>query len=155
MPDLQPISPSAELLALQRDAYAVEATLIGDDRIPALSEDVAALLAAGLTWLGALERDRLVGAVGWVETSELVDVHRLVVAPSAHGRGIGRALVSRLLLLAGRRRVDVATGRDNAPARTLYEGLDFRWVDDREVLPGLWVSRYARAAPADPATRPA
>lgn len=147
MPTLQAISPSAELLSLQRAAYAVEAELIADDRIPPLSEDLAGLVAAGLSWLGAVEGGRLVGAVAWVETDHLVDVHRLVVAPGAARRGIGRALVRELLRLAGGRRVDVATGHGNAPARALYEGLGFSWVGDVEVLPGLRVSRYA--LPAD------
>ena len=139
----QPITPSDELLTLQRAAYAVEAGLIGDDRLPALSEDLAGLVAAGLTWLGVVDGERLVGAVGYTETAAVVDVHRLVVAPDAARRGIGRTLVTEVLRLAGGRRVDVATGRDNAPARALYEGLGFSWLEDLEVLPGLWVSRYA------------
>lgn len=150
MPALQAISPSDELLALQRAAYAIEAALIGDDRIPALSEDLPALVAAGLSWWGAVEGDRLVGAVAWVETSGLIDVHRLVVAPSAARRGIGRALVTEVLRLAGDRRVEVSTGRDNGPGRALYEELGFSWVDDVEVLPGLSVSRYSFTRP-DPA----
>lgn len=144
MPTLQTISPSAELLALQRAAYAVEAELIGDHRIPALSEDLAGLITAGLTWRSAVEDRRLVGAVAWVETAAPVDVHRLVVAPDAARRGIGRALVTEVLRVAGDRRVEVATGRGNGPARALYEGLGFLWSGDVEVLPGLWVSRYAR-----------
>ena len=139
----QAISPSGELLSLQREAYAVEASLIGDDRIPALSEDLGGLVSAGLTWLGVREAGRLVGAVAFVEEPGLVDVHRLVVAPDCARRGIGRALVTAVLQHAGARRVVVATARDNATARALYEGLGFRAVDEVEVLPGLWVTRYA------------
>lgn len=138
------IEPSAELLSLQRSAYAVEAGLIGDDRIPALAEDLVDLVGAGLSWLGALDGERLVGAVGLVETPSLVDVHRLVVAPELARRGIGRGLVGEVLRLAGDRRVVVATGRDNGPARALYEGLGFSPAGDVEVLDGLWVSRYER-----------
>ena len=138
----QPVPPSEELLELQRAAYAVEAELIGDDRIPALSEDLPGLLSAGLTWLGVHDDGRLVGAVAFVASASLVDVHRLVVAPTAARRGIGRALVSEVVQLAEGRPVDVSTGRDNAPARALYEGLGFAWLGDLEVLPGLWVSRY-------------
>ena len=146
----RPISPSDELIALQRAAYAVEAELIGDTRIPTLSEDLAALSAAGLTWLGAVEDERLVGAIAYIETAAVVDVHRLVVAPDLARRGIGRTLASEVLRLAGGRRVEVATGRDNAPARAFYEGLGFSWLDDVEVLPGLWVSRYERPPPQRP-----
>lgn len=136
------IAPSAELLALQAAAYAVEAELLGDDRIPALHEDLAALSSAGLTWLGVLEAGQLAGAVGFVESPDGIDVHRLVVAPAAHRRGIGRALVEAVLARAGARHVIVATGRDNSPARALYERLGFAHLEDVEVLPGLWVSRY-------------
>ena len=38
----------------------------------------------------------------------------------------------------------VATGRDNAPARALYERAGFTVVDHAEVEPGLWVTHYAR-----------
>lgn len=85
----QVVTPSDELLRLQREAFTVEAELIGDDRIPALSEDLAGLLSAGLSWLGVVDDERLVGAVAFVETAAAVDVHRLVVAPDAARRGMG------------------------------------------------------------------
>jgi ribosomal protein S18 acetylase RimI-like enzyme len=133
---------AAGLWALQREAYAVEAALIGDDRIPPLHEDLAALRAAPLRWTGAFLDDRLAGAVAWTSTGGLVDVHRLVVATSAARRGLGSALVRRVLGSAGGRPTVVTTGRDNAPARALYERLGFRATGDREVLPGLWVTGY-------------
>jgi ribosomal protein S18 acetylase RimI-like enzyme len=36
----------------------------------------------------------------------------------------------------------VSTGRGNGPARALYERLGFSHVNDREVIPGLWVTQY-------------
>lgn len=140
---LQAISPSAELLALQRAAYEVEARLIGDDRIPPLQEDLPALVAAQLSWLGALDGEQLLGAAAWTQTDDLVDVHRLVVAPQHHRRGVGAALVTELVRIAGSRRTLVATARQNAPARTLYEALGFTRLADVEVLPRLWVTQYA------------
>ncbi|WP_409330943.1 GNAT family N-acetyltransferase [Trujillonella humicola] len=133
---------AAELLALQRAAYAVEAALIGDDRIPPLHEDLAALRAAALRWTGVRAGRRLTGAVAWTDEGDRVDVHRLVVAPAAGRRGIGTALVRSVLAAAGARATVVATGRDNAPARALYERLGFVPTGDREVLPGLWVTGY-------------
>ncbi|RVX44383.1 acetyltransferase (GNAT) family protein [Nonomuraea polychroma] len=133
-----------ELLALQKAAYAVEAELIGDDRIPPLHESLEELRAQPLRWLGAVDEDgRLVGAVAWEETGDEVDVNRLVVHPSAVRRGIGRALVKEALVRAGARRVVVATGRDNSPARRLYEGLGFALAGEVEVIPGLWIANYA------------
>ncbi|MEV0198383.1 GNAT family N-acetyltransferase [Nonomuraea sp. NPDC050691] len=136
-----------ELLDLQHAAYAVEAELIGDDRIPPLHETLDALRSEPLTWLGAFDDDgRLVGAVAWEETSDEVDVNRLVVHPGAHRRGIGRALVEQVVARAAGRRVIVSTGRDNAPARSLYERLGFEAQGEREVIPGLWIAGYALTA---------
>ncbi|MFC6578923.1 GNAT family N-acetyltransferase [Planomonospora parontospora] len=135
-----------EVLAVQHAAYAVEAEIIGDDRIPALHETLDEMCAEPLTWLGAFDGDRLVGAVAWSETEDEVDIDRLVVDPGAHRRGIGRALVEELTSRAGGRRITVSTGRANTPARTLYERLGFGGAEDAEVIPGLWITRYARPA---------
>ncbi|MGP3956211.1 GNAT family N-acetyltransferase [Nonomuraea sp. 3N208] len=146
---ISPVEDSlgAELLALQRAAYAIEAELIGDDRIPPLHESLEELRARPLQWLGAVDEDgRLAGAVAWEETGDEVDVNRLIVHPGALRRGIGRALVKEVLVRAGARRVVVATGRDNAPARRLYEGLGFVLAGEVEVIPGLWIANYARPA---------
>ncbi|WP_199506095.1 GNAT family N-acetyltransferase [Geodermatophilus sp. TF02-6] len=128
---------------MQSAAYAVEARLLGDDRIPALHEDLDGLRGAGLAWLGAVDGDgRLAGALAWSEDGGVLDVERLVVAPALARRGVGTALVRALLDRAGERPAVVATGRDNAPARALYERLGFVRTGDREVAPGLWVTTY-------------
>ncbi|MEU4776828.1 GNAT family N-acetyltransferase [Micromonospora sp. NPDC023633] len=132
------------LLAVQHAAYAVEAALIGDDRIPPLHETLADVRAVPLHWLGARSGPRLIGAIGWTEDDTTVDIDRLVVDPAAHRRGVGRALVGAVLARAGGRRIVVATGRDNRPARQLYESLGFASTGDEEVLPDLWIARYAR-----------
>ncbi|MFI6324063.1 GNAT family N-acetyltransferase [Nonomuraea sp. NPDC050556] len=140
------ISPDGRLLELQHAAYAVEAKLIGDDRIPPLRENLADLQAKPLAWLGAFEEVWLAGAVAYTETPEAVDIDRLIVDPAAHRRGIGRALVEEVLARAGTRKITVATGRENVPARTLYENLGFQKVDDAEPVPGLWITEYSRPA---------
>ncbi|MDP9843870.1 GNAT family N-acetyltransferase [Streptosporangium lutulentum] len=132
-----------DLLAMQHAAYAVEAKLIEDDRIPPLHETLEDLCAERLTWLGAFDDDRLAGAVAWSETARTVDIDRLVVDPGMHRRGIGGALVREVMARAGDRRIVVSTGRANVPARTLYERLGFGRVEDVEVIPGLWITRYA------------
>jgi ribosomal protein S18 acetylase RimI-like enzyme len=133
------------LLSLQRAAYAVEASIIGDDRIPPLRETLDELRAAPLRWLGAFDGRRLVGAIARTEDHSEVDIHRLVVDPAAHRRGVGRALVREVLALAGgHRRTIVATGRANLPARALYESLGFVPAGEREVVPRLWIAQYVR-----------
>lgn len=147
--DFEPAADSTlvgDLLLLQRAAYACEAALIGDDRIPPLHEELGDLVQAPLLWIGAFDEDRLVGAIGYQDVVDHLDIDRLVVAPSAHRRGTGSALVREVLHRAGRRSAVVSTGRDNHPARALYERLTFTWVRDEEVLPGLWISKYVHAS---------
>jgi len=95
---------AAELVALQRASYAVEAELIGSDQIPGLRESVEELVTAGLVWLGVLEGGRLAAALAYARLAGAADVDRLVVAPWAFRRGYGRALVTQLIELepAGR-----------------------------------------------------
>ncbi|MET9339661.1 MULTISPECIES: GNAT family N-acetyltransferase [unclassified Nonomuraea] len=139
------LEPDRTLLDLQHAAYAVEAELIGDDRIPPLRETLDDLIAAPLAWRGAFDDEgMLVGAVAWTETDDLVDIDRLVVDPRAHRRGIGRTLVAELLDRADGRTTVVSTGRGNVPARTLYERLGFTRIEDVEVISGLWITRYER-----------
>jgi GNAT superfamily N-acetyltransferase len=131
---------AADLVRVQRAAYLVEAALIGDDRIPALHETEDDLVAARLHWLLHMEDGEIVGALGYTVDRGVADIDRLVVDPAYHRRGIGAKLVRRALTVAPR--LVVSTGRDNAPARRLYEGAGFTHREDRDVLPGLTVSDY-------------
>ncbi len=130
------------LVDLQRAAYAIEAALIGDDRIPPLHEDVEDLRLAPLHWLGAFTGPDVVGALAFTEDHRGVEVDRLIVALRAHRRGVGTALVGAVLQRAGTLPTTVATGRDNTPATSLYQRLGFTRDADEEVAPGLWITRY-------------
>lgn len=128
------------LVELQRAAYAVEAGLIGDDRIPQLRESSADLVAAHLTWDVVEDGDGVVAAMASSTDGGCLVVERLVVAPRRHREGLARRLVATL----PHGPVVVSTGRDNTPARRLYEVSGFAHAEDTEVLPGLWVSTYRR-----------
>ena len=133
--------------ALQRESYAVEAGLLGDDRIPPLTETLDELREAGLEWLGARDEDGLTGAVAWTVLDDgTVDIDRLVVAPRAFRRGVATALLDGLDALYPGRRVLVSTGRDNGPAVALYRRRGFALVREHEVIPGLFVANLERPA---------
>ena len=134
----------AALLSLQREAYAVEADLLGDDRLPPLQEDEHALAAWRGRWLTAWDGVDLVGAAAWTVGVDHVEIAKVMVAPSAMRRGIGSTLLARVLEAADDRPVVVATGRANAPATALYAAHGFAHTGDEQVPPGIWVSRFRR-----------
>lgn len=133
----------AELLKLQHAAYAIEAKLIGDERIPPLHENEKELLSHGLCWIVTLKERHLIGALGYTIDDDVVDIDRLIVAPDHHRMGIGKALMEKAVEFAAG--ATVSTGRLNIPARGLYERLGFQHEADFEAVPGLWVSRYSRS----------
>ncbi len=143
--DLADEAVARSVLALQREAYAVEAELIAADGIPQLSETFGELQAAGLDWLGTFDETGLIGAVSWkVLDDGTVDIHRLVVPLRAFRRGIATALLDALDSRFPGGHILVSTGRDNGPARELYRKRGSTVVREREALPGLWVTDLDR-----------
>lgn len=135
------------VLALQREAYAVEAALIGSDGIPALTETLDQLREAGETWLGCFDGVGLSGAVAWRLLDDgTVDICRLVVAPRAFRAGVATALLDELDRRHPANPMIVSTGSANKPALELYHRRGFRPVRQREAAPGLLVTELARPA---------
>jgi GNAT superfamily N-acetyltransferase len=129
------------LLALQHSSYAVEARLIGDDRLPPLAEDAERLTAWRGRWIMAWDGVTLVGAIAWSQHDDHVDLEKVMVSPAAMRRGIGGALVRGMLDAAPPTPVVVSTGRDNGPALSLYAKHGFVREADERVPPGIWVTR--------------
>lgn len=132
----------AAVLALQRSSYAVEAALIGDDRLPPLHEDEHAIAAWRGRWVTAWNEVDLVGAIAWSDVGDHVDLAKVMVSPVAMRTGVGSAMLSRVLGATDRRDVVVSTGRDNVPAVTFYARHGFVHEADEHVPPGIWTSRF-------------
>ena len=136
---------AAELLPLQRRSYRIEAELIGSDAIPPLHESLAELMACGEQFLGAFHGEVLVGAISYRIEGDTLDIHRLVVDPSAFRRGIGRELVRAVQELeTAPTHVVVQTGAANGPATTLYRQEGFAALDVFEPIPGLAIARFEK-----------
>lgn len=129
------------LLDLQKAAYAVEAGLLGDDRLPPLRDTLVEIAAWRGQWVVAWEGTQLLGAVAWDDRGDELEIDRLMVAPAASRRGVGSALLQTVIGAAGRRPIHTATGRDNPPAIRMYEKHGFEVVGDEEVPPGIWITR--------------
>ena len=148
--ELDPADPAtaSAIVELQRASYAVEAALIGSDGIPALTETLDEVRAAGWGWLGVIDDTGLCGAIAWDERDDgTIDICRLVVAPRAFRRGVASRLLDALDERFPTRAMLVSTGRDNAPAVTLYRRRGFHHLADREAAPGLFVTELRRGAP--------
>jgi ribosomal protein S18 acetylase RimI-like enzyme len=136
---------ASAVVELQRRAYRVEAELIGSDRIPSLHETVEELQGSDESFLGAYVDGTLAGAISWRLDAEVLDVHRLVVDPTHFRVGIGTALVRAAVAAeADAIRVIVQTGALNEPAKRLYRREGFVEIDEIEVVPGLWVTRFGK-----------
>lgn len=132
---------------LQRASYAIEAKLIGFDKMPPLVEDVADIAQLTLTLLGAVERGDLLGLLGYRRDGGVVDIDRLAVDPAHLRCGVGRTLVEAL----HRRepdadRFEVSTGAANEPAIALYRAMGYRLTNE-EVSLDVPVAHFVRTEP--------
>lgn len=135
---------AAELVALQRRAYAVEAELIGYDLIPPLVESAEELMQSPLTVWAVMEQGVVVGLLGFTEEDGAVDIDRIAIDPAHFRRGHARLLLTRLHKLHPGCDVVVSTGAANAPAIALYESLGYQRVGERTVVETLAVVDFRR-----------
>ena len=143
--DLADSRIAAEVLQVQRAAYAVEAELIGSRAIPPLHETVERLQARPEHFLGIRDTDGLAAFVAWQRLADgTLDVCRLAVAPRAFRRGYASALLDALDEHVPATRTIVSTGTANEPALVLYRRRGFVDTDITEVLPGLSITTLQR-----------
>ncbi|MGJ9421233.1 GNAT family N-acetyltransferase [Aeromicrobium sp. CF3.5] len=88
----------------------------------------------------------MLGAVAWHDRPDHVEIDRVMVHPSAHRRGVGTALLKRVVEANEGRDLVVDTGRDNPPGLAMYAKQGFVAEGDIEAAPGLWLTRLRRPA---------
>ena len=144
--DITDLAMATAVLALQRQAYRVEAEWLGRDDIPPLNEDTHDLQACGETFFGTVADGTLVGVISYKLVADTLDLHRLMVHPEHFRRGIARALVGFVEARESQaRRAIVSTGSGNLPARRFYRRLGFQQTGEREPAPGLWIVTLEKA----------
>ena len=125
--------------AIHMAAYAQEAELIGAVDFPPLSRTVEDLRSSGERFLGAYVDNELVGVAG-IEQGDGTNavISSFVVTPTLHRRGVGRALLQRIIALHNHQELRVQTAARNLPALALYRQNGFlelvRWVAGAEPL---------------------
>jgi GNAT superfamily N-acetyltransferase len=145
----------AEVGELRVAAYDFDHLL---DAVPTYADWLRTLGDHGAV-LVAVDDDKILGTVTlerWHEDSEMstgpeeAEVRALAVAPSAQGRGVGRALVQAVIDLGAEwrvRRLVLHTQPHMRAAHRLYEQAGFVLVPERdlEVLPGLTLLAYQKS----------
>jgi ribosomal protein S18 acetylase RimI-like enzyme len=141
--DLQEVE---QILALQKASYSIEAALIGFDDLPPLKDTAATLQSCGETFYGYFVESELVGAIAYKRAGTLLDIHRMMVAPNFFRRGIaGKLLKFVQEKERDATRIIVQTGAKNDPAKNLYVRYGFTEIEQIEVVPGLYISKFEKA----------
>ncbi len=132
------------ILIIQRLAYRIEAELIGFDGIPALHETIDDLKNSEEVFAGFFIEDALAGVISYSIKENVLDIGRLVIHPDYFRRGIARSLVGYVESIENVSRIVVSTGKDNHPARTLYERLAYQFVEHVVLPEGVSISCYEK-----------
>jgi [ribosomal protein S18]-alanine N-acetyltransferase len=112
--------------------HAIEQGVFAD---PWSTQDFRDCLASDAVFLVAENADQVDGYVVAIDAADEGEILNLAVAPQGRRRGLGRALVERVLdVLSGRgaRQIYLEVRESNAPARRLYAALGFREVGRRK-----------------------
>lgn len=143
--DFQNTKLVQDLFELQRASYLVEARLIQFNDIPPLKETLEELMECGETFLGYFEENELTGALSYTIKGEVLTICRMVVHPNHFRKGIAQKLLSSLEEDHADIYVyKVLTGKNNIPAKNLYQKKGFLLVKDFEVEPGLFISNFEK-----------
>ncbi|HEX4459585.1 MAG TPA: GNAT family N-acetyltransferase [Polyangia bacterium] len=130
-----PIRPVARedlprILALQKLAFAAEATRYADPQLPPMTQTLPELEAefARSRFLQIVAGDAVIASVrGYVDAAGTGHVGRLIVAPAEQGRGLGGRLLRAIEAeLADAVRFELFTGDRSAGPMKLYERLGYR-----------------------------
>ncbi|MGG1399652.1 GNAT family N-acetyltransferase [Bacillus salipaludis] len=134
-----------ELYELQRASYLIEARLINFYEIPPLKESFEELLESKETFFGYFDGEELAGALSYELKGNELTICRMIVHPMYFRKGIAQNLL--LCLEEDKKEIPifkVSTGRDNTPAKNLYLKNGYQFVQDFEVVPGLFISTFEK-----------
>lgn len=138
------------VLSLQKEAYLIEADLLGTRDIPPLRETIEELMSCRERFFGYYEEGQLIGAIAFKYLKSVVDIHRVMVHPHFFRRGIARMLIRHVeRQLPNAKLMIVSTGAKNTPAIKLYESLGFEWLDETIVSEGLRVANFKKKIKRD------
>lgn len=133
--DIRDPAIAAAALALQREAYAVEAQLIDFAELPPVNESLQRLMRSDETFLFCRHGDELVGMLAYERAEATLTVSRLAVSPQFFRHGVASLLLE---ALAAREpdaeRINASTAATNRPGIDCYQQRGFhisrRWTTE-------------------------
>lgn len=138
--DVQQALEAQAVLEVQTPAYLMEAAIIDYDAIPALKDTVATIQGSDEIFYGLYEENTLCAVISFKQDSNVLDIHRLVVHPSHHKKGIAQALLLFVENNFAVEKIVVATGTKNIPAIKLYIKNGFTVINEKTIADGLSIS---------------
>lgn len=141
---LRQVEQAQQMLEIQRDAYAVEAELLGFDEIPARYETIEVIQNLPGTSYGLYNDERLIGFVTIEASDKTVEITKLCIDPTYFRARLATTLLEHVLSIHEDKLVYVHTGKHNGPAKRLYTKLGFEPSAEFEPEPGVTLIRYTR-----------
>jgi ribosomal protein S18 acetylase RimI-like enzyme len=139
-----------DVLKLQIPAYRQEAALIGDDRLPPLTDTVRSLQTCGETFYGFYRNGKLRGVISCKVKGGVLDLHRLFVSPSDFRQGIAQKLFDFVQKNESRMtKMTVATAANNKPAIRFYEKNGFVQVKEQDTAEGIRLICFEKKISSD------
>jgi len=133
-----------EIRAVFQISYKVEAELLGATSFPPLSRPLEEFSTCPNDFVGYYEDHKLVAVVEMKNEASSMHIQSLVVDPAYFRRGIARKLIDFVLQHYPIKQFTVETGKENGPARKLYESFGFELLKTYTAEEGILKVRYQK-----------
>ena len=114
-----------EIRRIFQISYIVEAKLLGATYFPPLHRSLEQFINCANDFFGYYDEHTLVAVIEMKHEKHHMHIQSLVVDPMYFRRGIASQLITYVLAHYEKDIFTVETGRDNPPARRLYESFGF------------------------------
>ena len=126
-------------------SYKIEAQLLDAKKFPPLERPISAFKHCENDFFGYYEEGKLVAVIEMKNEENAMHIQSLVVDPNHFRKGIARKLIAFILNYFDSHQFTVETGKNNPPARKLYEGFGFQLVKTYVAAENITKVRYHRS----------
>ena len=137
---------SQEIRRVFQISYKIEAELLGAKKFPPLQRPIAQFKESLNDFFGYYIEDNLLAVIEMKKEETSMHIQSLVVDPDYFRKGIANGLIEFVFNYYNINRFTVETGKDNAPARQLYENFGFRLVKTYMAAEQIRKVRYQKEA---------